>query len=457
MPDNPKILQLIVEYKDRINKTKLKDELYKWELIKKFQGKPDLNAKDFVSEISPINYSNLIYQNARQVKDHFLRDDPESYRKCLGILFNEEITFIERVKNFDTHVMNSYRKIGGTLSHHHDERTAATFLTYKYPEKYTFYMSSFYQSYCKYLDIAHNTRKGEKYSHYLELINDLSDYIKKDNKLLELVNNFKSADCYEDPLHKILAQDILYQMFEKDDNSQNNFKGNYWTMSLGENSYFWEEFYDKKIIAIGWDSLGNLSGLNKEEIEIKLNKLYPKESQDRKNDRTACFDFANTMNKGDLVFIKKGKKTFIGVGKVESDYYFDDNRTEFKHTRIVSWIKTGNWNLSLDLATKTLTQIIPGKKINEAYVKVFKQILNDEELKIEMETISDNNISLNTILYGPPGTGKTYRLKNDYFEMFTEEQKPISIDDIFRELADKYSWWQLVAAVLYETENVKVP
>ena len=31
------------------------------------------------------------------------------------------------------------------------------------------------------------------------------------------------------------------------------------------------------------------------------------------------------------------------------------------------------------------------------------------------------NIPLNTILYGPPGTGKTYRLKNEFFEKFTDK------------------------------------
>ena len=52
---------LIEEYKEHIIKTELKDEVYKWELLKENLGKPDTTAKDFQQEIKSIKFTNLIY------------------------------------------------------------------------------------------------------------------------------------------------------------------------------------------------------------------------------------------------------------------------------------------------------------------------------------------------------------------------------------------------------------
>jgi 5-methylcytosine-specific restriction protein B len=43
---------------------------------------------------------------------------------------------------------------------------------------------------------------------------------------------------------------------------------------------------------------------------------------------------------------------------------------------------------------------------------------------------------LNTIFFGPPGTGKTYRLKENFFDLFTEKGKHES-SRIFRDLIKK--------------------
>ena len=65
-------------------------------------------------------------------------------------------------------------------------------------------------------------------------------------------------------------------------------------------------------------------------------------------------------------------------------------------------------------------------------------------------------LSLNTILYGPPGTGKTYRLKNYFFKKFTDESSNQTEEEYLQELVDNYSWWEVIAASLYDLKTAKV-
>lgn len=207
---------MIRKYKDKIRKTKLKDELYKWELIKKYHGRPDLNVDDFPTEIKSIDYSNLIYPMAKAVRNHLADTVSVEYRACLIKLFNEEEDLIVRIKEFNSDMTIAYQKSEGRHEHQHDERTIATFLTYHTPNKYTFFKNSYYQDYCKMTGVEPKA-KGEKYSHYLELVADFRErYILPDPELISLVNGFMNPDCFADENHLVLVQDILYQMLSKE-------------------------------------------------------------------------------------------------------------------------------------------------------------------------------------------------------------------------------------------------
>ena len=72
------------------------------------------------------------------------------------------------------------------------------------------------------------------------------------------------------------------------------------------------------------------------------------------------------------------------------------------------------------------------------------------------KNMSNMNLSLNTILYGPPGTGKTYKLKNEFFERFTDKISTQTEDEFLQELVINYSWWEVIGAILYDVRKVKV-
>lgn len=132
----------------------MKDELYKWELINKFRGRPDLKAPDFSLEIKNIDFKNLMYPMAIVVKNHITNDLPAEFRECFVKLFNEDEDLTSRVEGFMENVLTVYRKLEAKLGHHHDERTIASYITYHDPEKYTFFKDSFYQKYCKFIGVG---------------------------------------------------------------------------------------------------------------------------------------------------------------------------------------------------------------------------------------------------------------------------------------------------------------
>lgn len=214
-PDSSDPISAMIErYKAHIAETMLIDELYKWKLLHRFKGRPDINNPDVHSEIQSIDFSNLIFHNARVVMLSIADQRPNDYWLAIKDLFDENISLLERVKKFRLEIDTIYRDMDETLGTHHDERTISTMLTYRDPEKYTFYKDSFYRKYCTLLKV--NPKKsGEKYVHYLELIDDLiNEYIVDDSELLTSIGALLSAGCFEDSNHKMLEQDILYQMLD---------------------------------------------------------------------------------------------------------------------------------------------------------------------------------------------------------------------------------------------------
>ena len=138
--------ELIKSYKNFIKTSQLKDELYKWELVKKYQGMLDPGSPDFIKNLKTIDFGNLIYPIAITVKNHLAREVPDEYRDCFVDLFDDETDVVIRVESFMEDIERIYRKIEPKMPHHHDERTIATFLAYHNPSIYPFFKDSFTRS-----------------------------------------------------------------------------------------------------------------------------------------------------------------------------------------------------------------------------------------------------------------------------------------------------------------------
>ena len=223
----------------------------------------------------------------------------------------------------------------------------------------------------------------------------------------------------------------------------------YWIYQPGEQGRLWDDVYTNNIIAIGWEELGDLKQYNsQEDLAEKISEIYSKKSNP---DKLANWEFANVMNIGDIVYVKKGAKDLIGRGIVQSDYYFDDTRKEYKSVRKIQWTHNGKYNVDFNelgikqWVQKTLTNISENK-------------YKDFCLKIEDIFMNNNQneqnyiIPLNQILYGPPGTGKTYNTKEIVENILSNNTKEI-VEKTIKNIDAQTPWWQAIALAIYKKDK----
>jgi len=208
----------------------------------------------------------------------------------------------------------------------------------------------------------------------------------------------------------------------------------YWIYSPGDGAAKWEEFYNAGIMAIGWSEIGDLKAFtSKDDMKVKMKETYDP-SLSYKNAAHATWQFANEMNIGDVVFVKKGMHQLVGRGVVTSDYEYDSERDdEYGNIRKVNWTHNGEWPHPGQAVMKTLTDISSYtdyvEKLNALFEddseddveeedKTFPPYSPEDFLKeVYMEEKDYNNLigilrtKKNIILQGAPGVGKTFAAK----------------------------------------------
>lgn len=386
---NPKILDLIERYKNHIRNGGLSDEIYKWELVQKFKGRPNINAENFGNEIIEVDPDNLVYRLTRAVSKRIISYDSNRYRECFRMLFNEEIDLKKRVSDFNKEVLSLYKDTEGKNSPHHDERTISTYLTLHNPEKYTFYKSTYYLEYCDFIG-EKSKESGDKYVHYLELINDLiRNYILEDNDLINLIDsNLDYKNCYSDLNRKILAQDILYQMFDKKSVIK------YWVFQGSPKVYRLVDALNANVIQSF--SVTKYKSQIKEGDKIILWLT---------GDNAGVYAIAEATSDVEI----------IDENEIEYDYYIEkpekksSSRVEVRILHNLADKPLLKKEILLIPELKDLNQGRQGTNFKATELQ-YKTILN----LITMQTLPKytQNQPLNQILYGPPGTGKTYNTIN---------------------------------------------
>lgn len=204
-----RIKQLIEEYKKFFHKDKkvaIKDEVYKWELLNQYKYKKDL---ELVNAVRKSN--NLIYPSDGATLKTLSEKVPNELLQIVNNLLDENKDIIKRLADFKTEMKTLVQKNLNSINYAEDERTASNYLTYTYPEKYTFYTNEIYNKYCNFIGV--NTKKtGEIYPHYCELLHELESFVSEDKELLELIAN-ETKNCFQSNL--LLAQNIVYVMLKE--------------------------------------------------------------------------------------------------------------------------------------------------------------------------------------------------------------------------------------------------
>lgn len=233
------------------------------------------------------------------------------------------------------------------------------------------------------------TELGEAYRWkiaYLYSNNQLVPIYKKD-MLVELASHFGILGAKAMPVSKLQAflmqqkgsKDIfdyyeeLLTILKDKDNSPT-----YWMYAPGENASKWEECLATGTMCIGWEYMGDLSEYNsRENIEKALQEYNNTPDKKYPNDTLALWNFVHKVKEGDIIYVKKGIKKLIGKGIVESDYCYDESKSNYPNIRKVKWTIQGEWEYKGNHVLKTLTDITPYPD----YIKELEALMNTSSNK----------------------------------------------------------------------------
>lgn len=244
---------------------------------------------------------------------------------------------------------------------------------------------------------------------------------------------------------------------ELEENLKKRFK-NIWRCA---DSNKWNILKDTDLLTFDWiKNNENYSGKSREQIGRGKKAIYP---------------FVNSLKKGDLIFVM-GKNSFQGIAICESEYAYGGlsvnlgdsgekpavkvryilklenslNHQLQTHNNPTTFAKIEQYNFGLNNVLTFLKDKLP-----DGYNSLIN-LVNSSSLEItthkEEKTKFEKNIQLNQILYGPPGTGKTFKLQTKYFPKFISQHEQLTEMD-FKMRVRKYTWWQVVAAALYNYEK----
>lgn len=280
-------------------------------------------------------------------------------------------------------------------------------------------------------------------SNYFKIIEKVKTYLKSPESKW---NNFKELSFEAWRYSEIVNREIKENKMIAESSAMIDDERatiHYWVYAPGRDSYMWEEFYKRGVMAIGWDEIGDLSLFeSKSEIKEKMKNIYDS-NLSYKNATHAAWQFANEMKVGDIIFVKKGRSQLIGRGIVTSDYFYDFEASEYNHIRTVKWTHHGEWPYPGKAAMKTLTDVTPYSDFVEKLNNIFDDDTSEDIEEVEKsyssytkeDFLSDIFMSeeeyerlksvltfkKNIILQGAPGVGKTYTAKRLTYSLMGEK------------------------------------
>lgn len=214
----------------------------------------------------------------------------------------------------------------------------------------------------------------------------------------------------------------------------------YWLYTPGDNASMWDEFYERGVMCLGWDKLGDLNSYaTKKDIRSKLQEIHGSSSS-FVNSVLAVWQFTHSLKPGDVVFAKQGFTEILGRGVVEGGYVYDEANGQYPHIRSVTWDYKGSWHNDKMFAGKALTDVTDYPELVakiEAFFEGGEEADEAEERTVEYPEYSkeqflsevyideasyDTLIGVlrskkNIILQGAPGVGKTFVAKRLAYSM----------------------------------------
>jgi hypothetical protein len=114
------------------------------------------------------------------------------------------------------------------------------------------------------------------------------------------------------------------------------FNTRYWKIAPGKDAWQWDEWPRGNFMAIGWDDLGDISGLSRAEFEERRDELITQHDDWTKTKLNQVWAFAHQISEGDRVVANQGINKVLGIGTVIGPYEFVPG-VNLGHRRLVRW------------------------------------------------------------------------------------------------------------------------
>ncbi len=96
----------------------------------------------------------------------------------------------------------------------------------------------------------------------------------------------------------------------------------YWKIAPGAEAWNWEACRDGGFIAIGWDEIGDVSGLSRAEFDARRDELVAKYEDWNEAGVEQLWKFADIIKEGDRIVANRGTTQVLGIGTVTGPYEF---------------------------------------------------------------------------------------------------------------------------------------
>lgn len=207
----------------------------------------------------------------------------------------------------------------------------------------------------------------------------------------------------------------------------------YWKVAPGERALLWPQCRDGGFIAIGWDDLGDLSGIDRDGFDAAVEKALATHPGWTRRGIEQVWRFVN-IPVGARIVANEGTKRVLGIGTVTGSYYYEDDGSGFAHRLPVLWddvrvrvVKQPGWLPTIrQLSPATFAALLdapsPGDDLPEPpppeaepeekidFGGITDQ-LDDAGLRFPDEIVASYLLALQAkrfvILSGISGTGKT--------------------------------------------------
>ena len=222
--DKSSLGKVLTKYKSDFLLGHWQDEKYKWEAVKWFQDKWNIDAVDFAGmlELSLKLTDNLMgsnnYYPGRMIIK-FAKAAPDEVKEMFANLFDESKDVCIRIEDFKKRSNNMLQKYGnGAANHYQTENAISTYLWLKFPERYYIYKIREIKKAAEVLRSNYAFKRGaylQNLHNFYLFYDEIHDEIKKDTELVNLLKTNLTDSCYPDNDLRTLTLDIGFYISKK--------------------------------------------------------------------------------------------------------------------------------------------------------------------------------------------------------------------------------------------------